>query len=121
MPVSFGMVFSEFHQAVIPGYTIEPAFEVADFKARDIGNQGFKNLHYRILAVVAVFQVFHAHPVNQVHIPFIKHPQHFQVRFFPVQVYQFRVGEEGMVMWGGGQKYVYYNPAWRSPHPLPLS
>ena len=38
-------------------------------------HQGFKYLHHCILAVFTVFQVFHAYPVNQEHIPLIQFAQ----------------------------------------------
>jgi hypothetical protein len=77
---------------MVPAYSVKPAFEVLYFEPRDVPDQYFKNLHHCILAVLPVFEIFHANPVNKVHISFVQDTQYFQVRLFPEQPDQFFIG-----------------------------
>ncbi len=65
-------------------------------------HQDFKNLHHGILTVFPVFQVFHAYPINQVHIPLVQGPQNFQIRLFTEPVHQFTSESCSIFMYDAG-------------------
>lgn len=57
---------------------IKPALEMLDFVVFEGFYQFFKDLHHRIPALVAVFEVLEAHSKNQGHITIIQLTQYFE-------------------------------------------